>query len=62
MDTPLGVCEGRDVKGLYRKARRGEIKGKSVTEINFKLNVSLYNRRCYSLFYEHIRDCDSVFA
>jgi len=27
VDTPLGVCEGRDVKGLYRKARRGEIKG-----------------------------------
>ena len=29
VDTPLGVCEGRDVKGLYRKARKGEIKGKS---------------------------------
>jgi sulfate adenylyltransferase len=25
--TPLAVCEGRDVKGLYAKARRGEIKG-----------------------------------
>lgn len=25
VDTPLSVCEGRDVKGLYAKARRGEI-------------------------------------
>lgn len=27
MDTPLEVCEGRDVKGLYKKARAGLIKG-----------------------------------
>ena len=27
VDTPLAVCEARDVKGLYAKARRGEIKG-----------------------------------
>ncbi|PHI18958.1 adenylyl-sulfate kinase [Lewinellaceae bacterium SD302] len=27
VDTPLDVCESRDVKGLYAKARRGEIKG-----------------------------------
>lgn len=26
VDTPLEVCEERDVKGLYKKARRGEIK------------------------------------
>lgn len=26
VDTPLSVCEERDVKGLYAKARRGEIK------------------------------------
>ena len=25
MDTPLDVCEERDVKGLYHKARAGEI-------------------------------------
>ena len=24
-DTPLSVCEQRDIKGLYRKARQGEI-------------------------------------
>jgi sulfate adenylyltransferase len=27
VDTPLEVCEERDHKGLYAKARRGEIKG-----------------------------------
>ncbi len=27
VDTPLDVCEQRDVKGMYAKARRGEIKG-----------------------------------
>ena len=27
VDTPLNVCESRDVKGLYRKARDGIIKG-----------------------------------
>lgn len=27
IDTPLEVCEGRDTKGMYAKARRGEIKG-----------------------------------
>src|SRR3712207_2634863 len=26
-DAPLDVCEARDVKGLYAKARAGEIKG-----------------------------------
>jgi sulfate adenylyltransferase len=27
VNTPLEVCEARDIKGLYAKARRGEIKG-----------------------------------
>ena len=26
VNTPLEVCEARDVKGLYKKARAGEIK------------------------------------
>ena len=26
MDTPLAECERRDTKGLYAKARRGELK------------------------------------
>lgn len=27
VDTPVEVCEERDPKGLYKKARRGELKG-----------------------------------
>jgi sulfate adenylyltransferase len=27
MDTPLAVCEQRDAKGMYARARRGEIRG-----------------------------------
>ena len=27
INTPLAICEARDVKGLYAKARAGEIKG-----------------------------------
>lgn len=27
VNTPLEVCEGRDPKGLYKKARAGELKG-----------------------------------
>ena len=27
INAPLAVCEERDVKGLYQKARKGEIKG-----------------------------------
>ena len=26
VNTPLEVCEARDIKGLYKKARAGEIK------------------------------------
>jgi sulfate adenylyltransferase len=27
VDTPIEVCEQRDSKGMYARARRGEIKG-----------------------------------
>jgi adenylylsulfate kinase-like enzyme len=27
VSTPLSVCEARDVKGLYEKARKGLLKG-----------------------------------
>ncbi len=27
VNTPIEICEARDVKGLYKKARAGEIKG-----------------------------------
>lgn len=35
--TPLAVCEDRDPKGLYRKARRGEIKGFTGIDDPFEL-------------------------
>lgn len=34
VDTPLEVCEQRDVKGLYKKARAGIIKGKFIIFFN----------------------------
>jgi adenylyl-sulfate kinase len=27
VDTPVEICENRDPKGLYKKARKGELKG-----------------------------------
>ena len=27
VNTPIEICESRDPKGLYKRARRGEIKG-----------------------------------
>ena len=33
IDTPLEECERRDVKGLYKKARAGAIKGKNTGKI-----------------------------
>jgi adenylylsulfate kinase-like enzyme len=35
VDTPLEVCEQRDVKGLYKKARAGIIKGKFIDEFSW---------------------------
>jgi len=37
LDTPLAECERRDVKGLYAKARKGEIK--NFTGIDSKYEV-----------------------
>ncbi|MFN3848510.1 MAG: adenylyl-sulfate kinase [Spirosomataceae bacterium] len=34
VDTPLEVCERRDVKGLYAKARKGEIKNFTGISLN----------------------------
>ena len=30
VDTPINICEKRDTKGLYKKAREGIIKGKII--------------------------------
>lgn len=39
VDAPLSVCEERDVKGLYKKARAGHIKGNNIYNIFFFLNT-----------------------
>jgi len=40
VDTPLEVCESRDVKGLYKKARAGEIKGFTGIDSPFEAPVN----------------------
>jgi bifunctional enzyme CysN/CysC len=37
VDTPLEVCEARDPKGLYRKARAGEIANFTGVEQDYEL-------------------------
>lgn len=36
VDTPLAVCEGRDPKGLYAKARAGQIRGLTGVDAPFE--------------------------
>jgi len=36
VDAPLEVVEGRDPKGLYKKARAGEIKGKPLAIVTLR--------------------------
>ncbi len=38
MATPLDICEQRDVKGLYKKARAGQIKGTVTITTSNKTN------------------------
>ncbi len=40
VDTPLEVCEQRDAKGMYAKARRGEIKGFTGIDDPYEVPVS----------------------
>lgn len=50
LETPLSVCEARDVKGLYAKARSGTIQGftgidapyEVPTNPNFKVDTSIF--------------------
>lgn len=34
VDAPLNICESRDVKGLYKRARAGEIKGRRTSSVS----------------------------
>lgn len=40
VDTPLEVCEQRDVKGLYKKARAGEIKNFTGIDSAYEIPVN----------------------
>jgi adenylylsulfate kinase len=40
VDTPIAVCESRDPKGLYKKARAGEIKGFTGVDDPYEAPVS----------------------
>ncbi len=40
VDTPIEVCEQRDVKGLYKKARAGEIKNFTGIDSAYEIPVS----------------------
>lgn len=51
VDTPLTVCEERDCKGLYKKARAGIIKGQS------RLNVDAFAAVFWNLFFVLIVLC-----
>lgn len=51
VNTPLEVCEARDVKGLYKKARAGEIKNltgisapyEAPTQPDLEINTAVYS-------------------
>lgn len=40
VNTPLEVCESRDVKGLYKKARNGEIKNFTGIDSLYEMPIS----------------------
>jgi adenylylsulfate kinase len=42
VDTPFSVCEKRDVKGLYKKARNGEIKNFTGLDAPFEAPLNPY--------------------
>lgn len=42
VDTPLDVCEARDTKGLYKKAREGTIKGFTGIDQLYEVSCNFY--------------------
>ena len=43
VNTPISVCEKRDVKGLYKKAREGKIRGNITILTNLHLTAKDYH-------------------
>lgn len=61
VDTPLNVCEQRDVKGLYKKARQGSIKGLLLPhekDFLYKVLLCLYHKS----FVLHRKSTPKVFV
>jgi adenylylsulfate kinase len=65
INCPLSICEERDVKGLYAKARRGEIKDftgiDSPFEAPLKANVELLTdknsvQECINIIFDKIEE------
>ena len=50
VDTPLEVCEERDAKGLYKKARAGIIRGESLCPAICVTNITVDGVVIYTLF------------
>ena len=58
VSTELSVCEQRDVKGLYRKARRGEIK--NFTGVSSKYEVPLNPEITISTEDRSVEECAAI--
>jgi adenylylsulfate kinase len=62
VNTPLHICEKRDVKGLYAKARKGEIKDftginapfEAPADPDIELNNGMTVKECVMKILEHI--------
>jgi len=69
-DCPLEVCEQRDVKGLYKKARAGEIKNYTGISAPYEppanpdITIDSANtpiRDCVNIIIDELRDRDIIF-
>jgi adenylylsulfate kinase-like enzyme len=63
VDAPLAECERRDAKGLYAKARRGELKNFTGIDSDYEvpktpdihLNTAMMNAEtCAALIAQHL--------
>jgi adenylylsulfate kinase-like enzyme len=64
LDTPIEVCENRDAKGLYAKARIGQIKDFTGIDSPYEapidpelvLNTDQFSiQECLDLLFEHLK-------
>ena len=55
IDTPIEICEQRDVKGLYEKARKGEIS--NFTGINSPFEVPSHPNVTIKTEHQSVDEC-----